>query len=62
MILQALEDVIASKADTSDLLKERFGNRLDVILVEKAGHALLPEQPEIVSTAILDFLGRHRVR
>ena len=62
MILQALEDVIAPKADTSDLLKERFGDRLDVVLVKKAGHALLPEQPEIVSTAILDFLGRHRVR
>ena len=57
LIVQALEDTIAPKADTADLLKARFGARLDVFLVEKAGHALLPERPEIVSRAIIDYLG-----
>jgi len=62
LIVQALDDVIAPKADTADLLKEQFGDRLEVVLVKNAGHALLPEQPEIISAAILDFLERHRIK
>jgi len=56
LIVQALEDAIAPKADASDLLKERFGDQLEVVLVKNAGHALLPEKPEFVSTTIVDFL------
>lgn len=62
LIVQALEDVIAPKADTSDLLKERFGDRLEVVLVKNAGHALLPEKPEKISTAIIDFLQSPRFK
>ena len=60
LIVQAVEDAIAPKADTSDLLKERFGDQLEVVLVKNAGHALLPEKPEIISKAIIGFLNGHR--
>jgi len=62
LIVQALEDEIAPKQDTADLLKKRFGDRLEVALVENAGHALLPEHPKVISKAVLDFLNRHKVK
>ncbi len=62
LIVQALEDTIAPKADAADLLKKRLGAQLQVVLVAKAGHALLPEQPERVARAIIDFLQSPRLR
>lgn len=56
LLIQALEDVIAPKEDTADLLKKKFGDRLQVVLVENAGHALLPESPEKISSTIIEYL------
>jgi hypothetical protein len=38
------------------LLKEEFGDRVQLTEIDRAGHALLPEQPEIVATNVLAFL------
>ena len=56
LLIQALEDVIAPKEDTADLLKKRFGQRLQVVLIEKVGHALLPEAPKKISSAIIGYI------
>lgn len=56
LLIQALEDMVAPKEDTADLLKKRFGDRLQVVLVEKAGHALLPEKPKEISSAVIEYL------
>ena len=56
LVVQAAEDRIAPKEDTADLLLDEFPDRVQVALVEGAGHALLPEQPERISEAVLAFL------
>lgn len=58
LILQANEDRIAPKADTADILLQSFPEQVNVVIIEKAGHALLPERPGAVARAILDYLQR----
>jgi pimeloyl-ACP methyl ester carboxylesterase len=55
LVLQGAEDTVAVRENSEHLAKE-FGDRITVIDVPKAGHALLPEQPEFIIKAILDFL------
>ena len=59
LVVQAGADRIAPKEDTADILLARYPDRVSVALIESAGHALLPEQPEAVSKAVLDFLATH---
>ncbi len=33
-----------------------FPDRVKVVVIENAGHALLPEQPETIARAVLEFL------
>jgi pimeloyl-ACP methyl ester carboxylesterase len=55
LVLQGAEDAVAVRENSEQLARE-FGSRMKVIDVPKAGHALLPEQPEFIAKAILDFL------
>ena len=59
LVIQADADRIAPKKDTADILLAAHPDRVSVVLIENAGHALLPEHPEAVSTAVLDFLTTH---
>jgi pimeloyl-ACP methyl ester carboxylesterase len=59
LVVQADADRIAPKEDTADILLATYPDRVSVVLIENAGHALLPEQPEAVSTAVLEFLSTH---
>ncbi|MGB0908679.1 MAG: alpha/beta fold hydrolase [Maricaulaceae bacterium] len=59
LIVQPSHDRMAPKKDTSDILKARYPNRVTVILAENAGHALLPERPELVERSVLGFLKEH---
>lgn len=54
VILQPSEDVAAEHGAAS--LLERFPERVSVHLVEDAGHAILPEQPELVASLIIGAL------
>ncbi len=56
LVVQASDDVIAPKEDTADLLKEEFGARVEVVMIQDAGHALLPEQPQAIAQAVVGFL------
>jgi pimeloyl-ACP methyl ester carboxylesterase len=39
-------------------MREEFGERVSVVVIPKAGHALLPEQPAAVTAAILAWIGQ----
>jgi pimeloyl-ACP methyl ester carboxylesterase len=57
LVVQPADDVQAPPAN-ADFLKAQLGARVQVVTVAGAGHALLPEQPEAVARAVLDWLAR----
>jgi pimeloyl-ACP methyl ester carboxylesterase len=42
----------------SNEMREEFGERVSVVVIPNASHALLPEQPVAVTTAILAWIGK----
>lgn len=58
LILQAEYDVIAP-AGNSHAMKTEFGDRVTVVMIPDAGHAMLPEQPVLIAEAIVSFLRQH---
>jgi pimeloyl-ACP methyl ester carboxylesterase len=42
----------------SNEMREEFGERVSVVVIPDASHALLPEQPVAVTTAILAWIGK----
>lgn len=56
LVVQADSDTVAPKEDASDALAEEFAGRVEVALIENAGHALLPEQPDAIAQSILRYL------
>jgi pimeloyl-ACP methyl ester carboxylesterase len=62
LVIQGLQDTIALP-ENGRQLKAAFANRVELIEIEGAGHALLPEKPEAIADAVLAFLGRvHQAR
>jgi len=57
LVVQALEDAIALPANAHDL-KERMPGRVTLVELQNAGHAMLPEQPDAIAKAVLDYLPR----
>lgn len=57
-VVQASDDIVSPPEVGSALLQADFPDRVTVSVVENAGHALLPEQPDAVAEAVLAFLGR----
>jgi len=55
VVLQASDDAIAPRENALDL-KRRLGDRVQIVDIEDAGHAMLPEQPEQIATAVLAAL------
>ena len=56
LVLQADSDRIAPAADAGILLQASYPERFQLRIIEGAGHALLPEQPEQIADAVLEFL------
>lgn len=52
--IQADQDPFMVPAQRGEL-KQTFGDRVTVVLIKDAGHALVPEQPEAVAKAIVDW-------
>jgi pimeloyl-ACP methyl ester carboxylesterase len=61
LVVQGAEDRVAPPANALRL-REEFPERVTVEIVPRAGHALLSEQPDRVSAAIVSFLRKHPVR
>jgi len=40
------------------MLLARYPDQVEVVVIENAGHALLPEQPEAVADAVIEYLDR----
>ena len=58
LVLQGKEDVIAPLKDAGEPLAKKYPDRVKLVVIEAAGHALLPEQPEVISKAVLAFLSK----
>ena len=56
LVVQGESDRIAPRADSSDILARDFPDRVKLVLIEQAGHALLPEQPAAIAAAVTAFL------
>ena len=57
LVLQGTEDAVAPPENAQMLAKE-YGDRVTVVEISGAGHAMLPEQPERIASAILTYLRR----
>ncbi len=55
LVLEPAED--AAAAGGGEILREAHPERVQVVIVEGAGHALLPERPEFVAREVIRFLG-----
>ncbi len=56
LVVQGMKDRIAPPEHTAVLLKAEFGARVQVAEIHDAGHALLPEQRQAISAAVISFL------
>jgi len=55
LVVQGLDDRVAPPGNGRDLV-EQIGARARLVELPNAGHALLPEQPEAIATAVREFL------
>jgi len=56
LVIQGEADRIAPRADSADILAAEFPDRVTMVLIERAGHALLPERPGAIAAAVAAFL------
>jgi len=57
LVLQGTEDVVAVPENSRRLAAE-YPKRVTIVEIPKAGHAMLPEQPERIVAAIVAYLKR----
>lgn len=57
LYVAAAEDAIAAPP-SEDELRAALGPQVTRVVIERAGHALLPEQPEATAAALVDFARR----
>ena len=55
LIIQGLQDRIAPPAN-GHVLEEELGDRVTLVDLDGAGHALLPEQPDAIAEHLVAFL------
>ena len=55
LVIQGLDDLIAPPAN-GRALRDEFGERVKLIELENAGHALTYEHPEVIAKEIVSFL------
>ncbi|GGX63424.1 hypothetical protein GCM10011309_11760 [Litorimonas cladophorae] len=58
LIVQPMQDRIAP-IENAYALRDKCPQEVEIVEVQNAGHALLPEQPEAVADAVLAFLAKH---
>ena len=62
LVLQAQDDLIAPPKDAGEQLKASYGERVELVPVPHAGHALLPEQSDLIAQSTLAFFQKHPAR
>jgi pimeloyl-ACP methyl ester carboxylesterase len=58
LVIQGLQDTVAPP-ENGRMMKAELGDRVELLDIDGAGHALLPEQPEKIAAAIIAFAKRH---
>lgn len=58
LAVQAVQDVIAPPATTEEL-RSHYPDRVTVAEIDRAGHALVTEQPNAIADAVIPFLRAH---
>jgi pimeloyl-ACP methyl ester carboxylesterase len=58
LVIQGLQDTVAPP-ENGRMMKAELGDRVELLDIDDAGHALLPEQPEKIAAAIIAFARRH---
>jgi pimeloyl-ACP methyl ester carboxylesterase len=58
LVIQGMQDTVAPP-ENGWMMKAELGDRVALIDIEGAGHALLPEQPERIAEAIVSFARNH---
>ncbi|MEL6829585.1 MAG: alpha/beta hydrolase, partial [Pseudomonadota bacterium] len=56
LVIAAMQDTIAPPEHTVDLLEAAFPDTVTAARIDRAGHALLPEQPEQIESALKTWL------
>jgi pimeloyl-ACP methyl ester carboxylesterase len=59
LVIQGLQDAVAPP-ENGRMMKAEMGDRVELIEIEGAGHAMLPEQPEKIAEAIVTFAHKHQ--
>ena len=54
LIIQGLQDIVAPP-ENGHMMKKELGDRVELIDIDGAGHALLPERPEAIAKAVVRF-------
>jgi pimeloyl-ACP methyl ester carboxylesterase len=54
LVIQGLQDVVAPP-ENGHMMKEEMAGRVELLDIDDAGHAMLPEQPERIAQAIIGF-------
>jgi pimeloyl-ACP methyl ester carboxylesterase len=57
LVVQGLQDAVALPQN-GRLLQSEYSDRVELVEIDGAGHALLPEQPDAIAAAVLRFLAR----
>jgi pimeloyl-ACP methyl ester carboxylesterase len=57
LVLQAAEDAIAVPAN-SERLHTEYPSRVTLIKIPRSGHAMLPEQPDLIASLVIGYLKR----
>lgn len=58
LVLQGLQDVLAP-VENGRLLKQELLDQVELVEVDRAGHAMLPEQPDLIARMVAEFARRH---
>ena len=58
LVVQGLQDAVAVP-ENGRALKSALDDRVELVEIDGAGHALLPEKPDEVASAVISFLDRH---
>jgi pimeloyl-ACP methyl ester carboxylesterase len=54
LVIQGLQDVVAPP-ENGHMMKQEMSDRVELVDIDGAGHAMLPEQPEAIAAAIVSF-------
>ncbi len=58
LVIQGLQDTVAPP-ENGRMMKAELGDRVELLDIDGAGHALLPKQPEKIAAAIIAFALRY---